>query len=784
MSGLPASHFHCFQGHDEFASSSTPHADEVVRQMFSQTQIDVDRATAFHDHPVVLMVINFMQKVHTWSWHGRPVHQTIFPGLDWSGSPGQFDINGLGDYGFKNDWSYGLLAKSFHNRCSNVSGGLNDGKFDSAISSLNSYFNQYSTQLYAEYFRHACRMGPSGEFVAQYRSLLLSKAYKSLKRAQLASGSWKNPSMEIFIHFVKLFACGASDAEVYGVYQSLTTGDYAIDPGAFPDIKGGTWKSYRGWLASDYLDWNDFQARNLTASYVVLPSIKGGLPIIVYLSLDFADRFEYWKPSGSCFSANSHVVMADGSTREISRISKGDHILTHAFEDDSRIERAARVAFVSQPKRSQRALYSFHEAPHVKFTETHPLVETGKDPEHGGLVLKFVNPDLASSMNPSWKSIPAIQIPLDSLVKHEAASSDVDEVLYDLVFEPELVDFSKGYVGIGPTTFTVADPNGKRYDAASEAPIFPWFPYTMRFFEHMLGTLLHNGHDITAMTSWLTHPETVVTPSWTDVSRDAWAKVQQVPLSNTSSAPNVSVSLDRLLLHDKADSEGKPDPQELADAFDSLHAQLGRRITHEIQTGWVHAPQTRSGLHGDRSEIAPILLLHSLHYLGLAVPRMHPSDTHKKFRVRLLQGGEKVAEVDVDASRQGRQTFEMDDLIDISACSRSQCDDDDGGRKWNIGLEVYDPMTELTYRGRTPLRERTQATVGLGGTTKDQHCIVDVKVVEVSQDALAAKAGWTWTRKMQFAEALGECFAARLAEQQTEASSRNRSTVGFSKYPS
>ena len=757
MPPIPSSHFHKFVGYDEIANTRHNHggrqhlpwANLDIRDMFSQTQKEVLETTAFHSHPVVLMVVNFMQKAHEWSWRDKEVYRTIFPGLQKTGSPNQFDIERMSDSIFRGDGTHGLLAKCFYNALSDYAGQLNDGKFNTAIASLNASFNEDAAHLYAEYFRHAYNIMPSAENVIQYQDLLLSKAYRMLKRAQLASSSWPNPNMEIFIHFVKLLACGASTAEVKTIYDSLTSGDYAINPGAFPAM-AGDWKSYRGWLSADYLDWGDLNARNLGDEYLSPPSYVS----MVRLVAVFANWFDYWKPSGgSCFSADTSVVLADGSTREISKIQKGNQVLSHVFWGGKKHTSAAKVAFVSKPKRSQRMLYSYRDAPRIKFTDTHPLVVECKDDwQHRSPLLKFIIPDLASTLNQSWQSIPALQIPLDAVDHHNGKHSDPDEILYDLVFEPQTP--SRGNADLGPTTYIVSDLNGQRFEVASEAPIFHWFPYLMKFFETVLRALLRGSHDFSSIASSLIYRRIAIG----SIAREAWTKFQRIPSEQVIPQQGFFTSLESVL----GKAEGLPD-QMIADVYENLHAQYGRNINHEIITGWAHMPPV--GSNTDRPSKATILFLDSVHFLGMTVPPTQLSETHHHIQVHLLQNGNRFLTTDVSASRRGWQTFEMYRAVDLSAYTPDL--NDEGCEVWHVGFELYDPLAKVTYRGQGPLCEDVLTIVGLGSTTENQHAVMDVKVMKVNQRALNEQESWTEEKRMVFAEALGECFAGELAHQST-----------------
>ena len=733
LSRYPSSHFQAFQSHEEFDRSSRPHVDAVIQGMFYATQQDAQRPTFFHDHPVVLMVVNMMQKLSNWRYA-----DVVFPSIDRGLSPTSFTIGDLNQAAFVYG-SNALLANSCYDAGFTH---LYEDKFQEHISWVNGEFNKQCSVLYAEYFRHVAGLAPSADYVAQYRSLFLSRAYRSLRRAQLANGSWKNPTMEVYIHLVKLLACGASIEEVQGIYQSFTTGEDAIDPGYFPSLTGDQWLQYRGWLKNDYLGCADLKAQNLCV--VKLPPFPVGEVFVM--------QCQYYKNpvTSSCFSAQSPVLLADGTTRVISQIQEGDSVHSHVFSGGRRLQSTSTVAFISRPKRAGRTLYSYRAAPQIQFTDTHPLV----DVHPTGLALKFVDPEIARSLNPSWKALPASRISPDVLEVHDGGSADPDEVLYDLVFEPSGVDLDMANVSSGPTTFTmVDDPHHHRFDVASEAPVFEWFPYTMRFFEHLLGSLLPHKPDFPTIISHLTDRTISLHHHfwgcWDEMARDACTRVQHTSHPSIPTDETFSVPLNRLLRFAISDGgETFLDPQTVADSFERLHTTLGRRVAHEICTGWADLPGT---------ETIPILLLHNFQYSARATPVSQPPDRHLGFSWRVLQDGEQVAAREVHASRQGFNVFEMHDVIPlISAPSHSD------GARWMLGFEVHEPATGVTYVGRSCGYTNKHAVVGLGGGQGNEHATIDVKVMQVSREALLAQKTWDHPMRMRFAAALGDIFAARL----------------------
>ncbi|KAI1182666.1 hypothetical protein F5B17DRAFT_176568 [Nemania serpens] len=787
MTLTSSSHFHDFVGYDDIAYRSDDpdnnnrlsKVDVVIRDMFRSTQKEASRTAAFHDHPVVLMVVNFMQKAHTWSWREAPVHRTIFPGLRQDGSPSQFDIEGVRDDVFRGPGTFGLLAKSFYNRCPDYSGRYNDGKFNSAIWQLNSYFNTYATCLFAEYLRHAHRLSPSHDYVVQYRKLLVSKAYRSLKNAQDATGAWPNPDMEIYLHFVKLLACGASTAEISSIYASLTSGPYALSSGTFPSITPDCWKSYRGWLLHNCLDWSDLHAQNLQDAW--WPSPMWGPSSPAWLVVCFASWYDYWKPpSGSCFSADSHVAMADGSLVEISRVRAGDSVRSRTLRlgGHGTIPGTARVAFVSGPRRAGRSLYWYRDAPNVRFTETHPIVGTGGDSGWGAdVALKFVDPDMACAVNMSWYSAPSVQIPPKLLDCHKGESSDPDEILYDLVLEPVPSNVFGPDSGTGVATFFMHDKAGGQLEVASEALVFGWFPDLMIFFQALLRGLIQADADVSSVTASLLDPNVIIKVPWRDMAEKiGFANLVSPTSQIVTERDHFSLAILFELLADDSCAH-KVSPQAIADAFESLHSMLGRRIDQEVSIGWAyHKPLTPPipiSQSEDDAAFVHVLILHSLHFGGLTVPPTTEGAPQRgSLRVHISQDQEEILTRDVEWRRRGWQTLECHYPIDISDLVADT--DDNGQKTWSaVGFGFHDLSSGTMYRGESLLCEEAVELVSLGSTAEsNRYATLDVRVMRVARDTLRRAASWNADNRAASAEALGLSLADVLIKQAQPSSGR------------
>ncbi|KAK5993803.1 hypothetical protein PT974_07240 [Cladobotryum mycophilum] len=740
---LPSEYFTTFPGFDiingnGFVESPygvlPPTDDPLIRDMFSKTQID--SKADFHGHPVIHMTVNWMQKQHTWilpgSLGGKQAHQTIFPKLIFSASPATIQIQNPDNSRLKNG-AFGLLAKCIYN------GGywdeLNDGRFNSEISKLNEYFDENASFLFAEYLRFMYGLTPSTSKVDQYKSLLLSKAYRYLKQAQMASGDWSNAEVEMYTHFVKLIACGASLEEISEVYRELTTKEPIVDPSAFMSITGSGWTSYRGWLRIGLFDWDDLGVGNL--------NWKGDWQLAMVVDL-FASQFGYWKQSsGSCFASGTKVVLEDGTLKDIEKIQQGDQVRSRNFGGHKTKDyKKATVVFVSSPKRAGRTLYSYHSAPSIKFSDTHPFVSVESSQ------LAFVDSDHARSLNPTWQSIPTTNIPREQLEEYSAGKGDEDEILYDLILEPPEQAGDAGPSAIA-MTYMVADPNGKSFKVMSEAPIFEWFPYAAKFFQRLMNVLNEDGHPMSSILQLLENKSISFTSVLNEVAADAYLKVPSATQA-TNKESGFSIAMQLL----QAYSVNAASAQDMADVVERIIGLLGRTIHNEIATGWANRVTPQRGIE-ETPVMTMVLLLHSMHVTGL----QEPIDEFKKFKVSVLQGDREIATQTFSASMRGWQTIEMDQGIDIGEASvvhyaRHDC--------VSLAIEIQDTKSETLYHGKGSLREGSVSIIGMGCNPGNGHAILEAKVKRIRKDALEDEALWGESQKVIFALALGECFAKRL----------------------
>ena len=200
-----------------------------------------------------------------------------------------------------------------------------------------------------------------------YREVLI----KNVQTKQLWYGSalWTSPDWEMFNHYAKYMALGASPSDVDALIQELLNAGLPI-----PDVVRVTrWRNYREeFRERPKLEWNDFsgQARGpiQQTRYINVGRSVSALP--EGNCYEFTARSQpgtgYRQlPSGCCFSGDTEVLCSDKTTRRLDSLRPGERILTR--------NGSAAVTLVPTPARAGRPLYRVDGAGPA-FTGTHPFL--------------------------------------------------------------------------------------------------------------------------------------------------------------------------------------------------------------------------------------------------------------------------------------------------------------------------------------------------------------------------------------------------------------------------
>ncbi|HVR97871.1 MAG TPA: hypothetical protein VMW27_14730, partial [Thermoanaerobaculia bacterium] len=197
-------------------------------------------------------------------------------------------------------WAGALIGLYCAGRNERLRRELDIERMTASLAELNQQLKKRGGLLYAHYINYSC-IPPSRAGGDAYKALLLSPHWRTLTAAKQASGSWRNPSWEMFNHWAKLVACAgyqpheirapqaqptrhlspagsgpirewqdgrrpppfidpedivvdrpvpvaqAVDKNVYDVYNTLRTQEPKLDLGGYSDITPTRWESYTGW---------------------------------------------------------------------------------------------------------------------------------------------------------------------------------------------------------------------------------------------------------------------------------------------------------------------------------------------------------------------------------------------------------------------------------------------------------------------------------------------------------------------------------------------------------
>ncbi|VBB86604.1 Putative protein of unknown function [Podospora comata] len=694
-----------------------------VRDIFKMSQVNT--GFDFSTHPCIKMTVAYLQKTLDFRWKNGNMRALVFPDYKPDLAPSELTANGLD----KDKFAAGaaaLLIKAFYNNVRDRQGTIDIDKANTAVSEFNNHINNQATALMIQFYRTFFGITePSEDLASRYRKLLVSAAYRNLKQGQAGQGTWRDADLEMFCHFAKLAACGASDNTIRDVYNELTTTAPQLSGSTFGSIHPDTWRQYRGWLSSGFLDWGDLGATHLDDyDLLVIPGM-GRFPISrtisYYLVDEFAKNKGYYKPpqSSSCFSSNVKVVMAGPAgekLKKICNVEPGDVVLSPDATDSGGPPGTRRVAFVSAPRRGTRPLYSFHDYPGLQFTATHPILLPSAST--GEMSLQFVDKDRASSLNPTWQSLSKENIIPDLLQAHQADSED--EVVYDLVFEPTATSEDQtNSKNLPLATYVVEADNGRRLTVASEAPALEWFGPELMFISSAVRQILEGSSDIDAVVELLGTNRVYTRLVLGEAA-------EKITLSDNIGGGHCDESTAGAWL-----LEACAKSQAVQDLVERMIQYLGRTLSHEVRTGWarclpVGKEFSVSSNSGEESQealfINVVRLLDSDKACLSRPPAIGPRHQLKVWRNDVL-----VFDDLVSGEVQGQSTLQLYCPVNIGE------EGDLSGDCQTITIQLEDGTSGSVWRGGGPVRKGLHTIIGLGSLSSGtcgsaQHAVAEVEL--------------------------------------------------------
>ena len=395
---------------------------------------------------------------------GKLFKDLFFPNY----SPVSYEADVVSNTSLDDNWwssvSVAVLCQSMYYQTSDLRSQLVIDNINSAMDAFNVTLREKAVKWYThillkDYMKYA---GDIQSAKNGYIDQICTSKWVTYKMKQYNDGTWLNPSWEEFHHWIKLSALGASDDEINTVIEKLKNLGLRI----FPDVDAGAWQHYFVWYSPSSIDHNDIDkdAARGELEEVYLPSVYGtGSYMNEENSFEFTasdQPGEQYRsvPSSSCFSSRTKVLMANGMLTEIEQIKVGDHVASpHGPRS---------VMFVSTPNRNGRTLFSINNYAGFWFTATHPFINaqhsSSKQPyylAHSPLQLDHAVPTLGS------KGIGCLGVhtrlvhsngEMEVLSIQAQQADGEEELLYDLILEPDCTGLFEYFVGDEKMQFLVA----------------------------------------------------------------------------------------------------------------------------------------------------------------------------------------------------------------------------------------------------------------------------------------------------------------------------------------
>ena len=425
-------------------------------------------------------------KIHTPGHHyqlfgtGKAFIEIFFPGVTKELYVDDAAVTGFTDW---SGFAVALLCQSMNALTSGLKQQLKTDDISNAVNSYNDsvHFGSYK---YYSFLLARCNSEFKTPFDATANKASAKEEYiKTLKEGVnihdlwYTSGIWKNPHWEMFHHYMKLQALGASDAEI----DQLITELVALGLPDAATLGNGAWKTF-GDYRVDAISHEDIDdaARDGILRVEYVQNFSSGM--LVEIKEKNSYEFTANGQPGStyrggtnscCFSASTHVMMSDCSWKRITDVVPGDQVY-------SRHGNPRTVALIATPPRSNRVLFCINNT--VLCTESHPFVIA--DVTAGGHSLCAISPNLLSYWVPAYAidGVASLKVGMrlagpfkravniTSIEAQPVEGDDGDETLFDLVLVPE-GDVANEYI-VGTDTCAVV--------ATSEIPLLVRVPHATK----------------------------------------------------------------------------------------------------------------------------------------------------------------------------------------------------------------------------------------------------------------------------------------------------------------
>ncbi len=400
---------------------------------------------------------------------GDPFLQIFFPNYKWiEYEDAVTNITGLASQWWT-DFAVSTLCQCMYHQTRDLRKLLLIDAINRDVESRNSTFQDVAYQWYGHVlslayppYRDAVNAVPDKATLAlTYVNHLDSDAWVTAKMLQYSERQWLDQYWELFNHWTVMLSLGRNLDQVNATIRSLKAKGLNI-PG---ELDADNWTSYLGWMSNPNLNWEDLKQEATPGILKEVCTTYIGSVSPICTSEAYSQNFTInsqpghkyrTAPGSSCFSANTLVLLADGTSKPIAEVAIGDSVQGS--------QGTAKVQTIAQVSQHGRRLVSINGYD-FGGTSSHPWLtysgwKTPQEAPHFAAAtpwnlihnLPFFAPWGVTTLSPNLRLVGFQQgqitaVPVERVEPWTPKSSS--DALYDLVVEMDEHGRSEYFVGAG-----------------------------------------------------------------------------------------------------------------------------------------------------------------------------------------------------------------------------------------------------------------------------------------------------------------------------------------------
>jgi len=692
------------------------------------------------------------------------------------------------DNNWWSDFSVATLCQTMYYVTSNLRSQLVLSKIDEVVNEKNNslwaiaykWYGYILSQVHLPY-QEAIKQAPDlNQLATTYANHLDSDPWVLAKTTQYNQGNWQNQEWELFNHWIILLQLGQSIEEIDKLINRLKIRGLPIHS----SVDAGQWINYVDWPG--WRAWINCEAMRADASNGILERVCTYYSGSYYPScMDEENSFEFTAgsqpgekyrsvPSGSCFTSQTKVLMADGHIKAIAEVKVGEKVRTP--------KGTATVNIVATPPRAGRKLVCINNL-NFGFTETHPWMTYSAMAHQQSPLFAVAQPIALMESVPYFSTWGITHLTANNLelagfsvekglnpTKIENLAdyliTEQENILYDLIVEMDEDGVSEYIIGDGNHFFIVS----------SEVPRIKTAPLA----SFVMTTILMN--------SWRTLQKIIISSSEEQYPKALFhnlyvtsSNLMAHSLETIQKKDRQATNLNMALLNspkaalkdltqsfmDSSGQNGLQYNQAMGYTFEILIRLFGEEIKGAIALGW----RRFANLSEDNAQILAI----SVHHLDLFGTEAIPQNETLKVSLTLKQGNNTKTQELAHNSRESVDSYyyTFNDVLYFDYGSSHRSETMIPTAILEIGFTTDSQKIPLAFAGKIHLPRTLQGgyrklSVAILNPSQNMvgRLFLDLRLLtsEIMNEELSAKETWTINDSQNLAQGMAAIAPTLISE--------------------